>query len=225
MSHSGFYININNKYGLLIDPFIKNNPLANFDYKKHLITHIFVTHAHGDHLGCAIEISKNTKAPIFCIFELANYCLKMGANAVGVNLGGEIKFEFGSALFLNAQHSSSCSDGTYGGCASSILFNINGNKILHLGDTSLHSDLKLYGDVYNPETVLCPIGGFYTMGIDDAVIASKMLNAKNIIPIHYNTFTPIRANAFEFKEKIENINHQKCIIMDVNQEIDIKKIN
>ena len=117
------------------------------------------------------------------------------------------------------------SDGTYGGCATSILFNINGNKILHLGDTSLHSDLNLYGDIYKPDTVLCPIGGFYTMGIDDAVIASKMLKAKNIIPIHYNTFIPIKTNVFEFKEKIEKINNQKCIVMDVNQEIDIKKIN
>ncbi|UKI40600.1 MAG: hypothetical protein L6V95_10605 [Candidatus Melainabacteria bacterium] len=48
---------------------------------------------------CAIEISKSTKAPIYCIFELANYCSKMGAMCVGMNLGGEIKFEFGSALF------------------------------------------------------------------------------------------------------------------------------
>ena len=190
-----------------------------------MITHIFVTHAHGDHLGDAIEISKNKKTPVYCIFELANYCLKMGANSVGMNLGGEIKFEFGSVLFLKAQHSSSLSDGTYGGCATSILFNINGNKILHLGDTSLHSDLNLYGDIYKPDTVLCPIGGFYTMGIDDAVIASKMLKAKNIIPIHYNTFIPIKTNVFEFKEKIEKINNQKCIVMDVNQEIDIKKIN
>ena len=65
-----------------------------------MITHIFVTHAHGDHLGDAIEISKNKKTPVYCIFELANYCLKMGANSVGMNLGGEIKFEFGSVLFL-----------------------------------------------------------------------------------------------------------------------------
>lgn len=189
-----------------------------------MLTHIFVTHAHGDHLGCAIEISKNTKAPIYCIFELANYCIKMNANAVGVNLGGEIKFEFGSALFLKAQHSSSCPDGSYGGCASSILFDINGKKILHLGDTSLHSDLKFYGDIYKPDIVLCPIGGFYTMGIEDAIIASKMLNAKTIIPIHYNTFNSIKANVFEFKEKIEKINNQKCIVMQVNQEIDIEKI-
>lgn len=190
-----------------------------------MLTHIFVTHAHGDHFGDAIEISKNTKAPIYCIFELANYCLKMEANGVGINLGGEIKFEFGSAVFLKAQHSSSLSDGTYGGCASSILFNINGYKIIHLGDTSLHSDMDLFGDIYKPDIVLCPIGGFYTMGIDDAVIAAKMLKAKTIIPIHYNTFPSIKSNPFEFKEKIEKINNQKCIIMNVNQEIYIKKIN
>ena len=62
------------------------------------------------------------------------------------------------------------------------------------------------------------------MGIEDAIIASKMLNAKTIIPIHYNTFNSIKANVFEFKEKIEKINNQKCIVMQVNQEIDIEKI-
>ena len=172
-------------------------------------------------MGDAIEISKNTKAQICCIYELANYTLKMGANAIGVNLGGEIKFDFGTSLFLKAQHSSSLGDGTYGGCASSILFNIKGKKILHLGDTSLHSDMELYGNLYKPDIVLCPIGGFYTMGIDDAVIAAKMLKAKIVIPIHYNTFEAIKTDAFEFKEKIEKNNNQQCIIMDINQEINI----
>ncbi len=224
IGHSCFYININQQYGVIIDPFIKNNPLANFDYKQHLITHIFVTHAHGDHYGDAVEISKEKKAPIYTIFELANHAIKSKAYAVGTNLGGELNFEFGSLKFLNAQHSSSLDDGSYGGCPCSLFININGKKILHLGDTALHSDMELYGNIYKPDIVLCPIGGFYTMGIDDALIAAEMLKPRFIIPMHYNTFETIKADAYDFQAKINKLNKIKCIVMDINSEIDIEKL-
>ena len=224
IGHSWFYINIENKYGILIDPFIKNNPKATFDYKKYQITHIFVTHGHSDHFGDAIEISKNTKAPIYSIFEIANYAIKNCATAIGTNLGGEIKLDFGSVLFLNALHSSSLSDGSYGGCASSILFKLNNISIMHLGDTALHSDMELYGNIYSPYVILCPIGGFYTMGINEACIASKMLKAKIVIPMHYNTFDLINADVLKFKNNIESQNNQKCLVMDINQEVDLDNL-
>lgn len=224
IGHSCFYININERNGIIIDPFIKNNPVADFDYKQHLITHIFVTHAHGDHYGDAVEISKEKKAPIYTIFELANHAKKSKAYAFGAGLGGEINFEFGSLKFLKAQHSSSLDDGSYGGCPCALLININGKKILHLGDTDLHSDMELYGNIYKPDIVLCPIGGLYTMGINDAVLAAKMLKPGFIIPMHYNTFEAIKADVYDFEAKINKLENTKCIVMDINSEIDIENL-
>ena len=35
------------------------------------------------------------------------------------------------------------------------------------------------------------IGGHYTMDVDGAVEALKLLKVKNAIPMHYNSFTPV----------------------------------
>ena len=62
IGHSAFYIKTENN-GILIDPFISQNPKAKFD-ENSLITDIFVTHGHGDHLGDAISLYRKTKAQI-----------------------------------------------------------------------------------------------------------------------------------------------------------------
>ena len=85
IGHSAFYIKTENN-GILIDPFISQNPKAKFD-ENSLITDIFVTHGHGDHLGDAISLSRKTKAQITAVFELANYCARQGAFANGAGIG------------------------------------------------------------------------------------------------------------------------------------------
>ena len=70
----------------------------------------------------------------------------------------------------------------------------------HAGDTALIADFALLG----PEKVdvaLLPIGGYYTMGIDDAVRAAEMIEAGTLVPMHYNTFPAIQASPEEFREK------------------------
>ena len=110
--------------------------------KNEKITHIFVTHAHSDHLGDGILISKNTGAKLVAVFELADYCAQRGANAIGVGLGGRVDFDFGYSIFTPAFHSSSTPDGNYAGCAASICLNIDGKKIFHAGDTCLTQEFK-----------------------------------------------------------------------------------
>lgn len=216
IGHSAFYI-YNEKTGILIDPFISQNPVANFDYKKYRISQIFVTHAHADHLGDAIEISKETGASIVCVFELAQYCAKKGANVLPVNIGGEILFDWGCALFVPAYHSSSTADGVYGGMSAGIIISIDGAKIYHAGDTSLSMEMQLIGDIYKPQLAMLPIGGCFTMGINDAVVAARLIKAEHIIPMHYNTFEQIYADAEQFKKLIE-AQGQKCIVMPCHKE-------
>ena len=219
IGHSAFFIKSQNA-GILIDPFISQNPVAKFDYTQEKITHIFVTHGHSDHLGDAIEISKNTGALIVTIFELANYCEEKGANVLGVNLGGKLNFDFGSAIFYPAFHSSSTSEGIYAGCASSICFNINGVKIYHAGDTCLTQEFKTVKEQFAPQISMLPIGGIFTMDIEEAAIAAKWLGSEYIIPIHYNTFPPIQADVQKFGELIVK-NGQKCVIMGANNQIEV----
>lgn len=215
IGHSSFYIKTA-EHGILIDPFIEGNPVADFDFNAHKITDILLTHAHADHFGDAIPIAKKTGATITAIFELANYCAKKGVKSQGANIGGRVKFPWGSIRLLNAVHSSSTPDGEYVGPPVSIFLEIEGKKIFHAGDTSLHSDLKMIGDVYLPDVAILPVGDFYTMGAEEAVIATKWLYPEIVIPMHFNTFDVISADIAKFKKKVEVDTSAKCIIMNPN---------
>lgn len=219
IGHSAFFIE-KDWDGILIDPFISGNPKASFDYKKKRISHIIVTHAHSDHLGDAIEISKQTGAPIIAVFELANFCSEHGAKAIGVNIGGCLSFHWGSVRFLPAVHSSSNKNLSYGGLAASVLLDIDGTVIYHAGDTALMSEFSLIGEMYNPYYALLPIGGYYTMDIHEAAMAAKMLYAMEIVPMHYNTFPNIRVNVASFVDLIEK-QGQKCLPLKPNEFIEL----
>lgn len=219
LGHSAFYIK-KGPYGILIDPFISQNPLADFDLKKNAVTHILVTHGHGDHLGDAIPIAKSTGAQIIAVFELANYCAKYGVNTLGVGIGAPISLPWGEVIFLPAFHSSSTPDGVYAGMPAGIFINTDGIKIFHAGDTALNNEMKLIGDLYEPYYALLPIGGHFTMGINEAVIAAKFLKAKEIIPMHYNTFEVIKANPLDLIPLLETQN-QKALILKINECVEI----
>lgn len=198
IGHSAVYLDADGA-GILIDPFISQNPVAKFDSSKK-IDYIFVTHGHADHLGDAIPISKKTGALITAVFELANYCSQRGAKAQGINIGSELKFPWGSARFFSATHSSSTPDGAYAGCAASVMLSVGGVKIFHAGDTGLHQEMKTIGEIYAPDIALLPVGGVYTMDIKEAAIAAKWLGAKKVIPIHYNSFEPLKIDTEELRK-------------------------
>lgn len=221
IGHSCFLITVGN-YSILIDPFITGNPTAVADLKSTKINDILVTHGHSDHLGDAIELSKKSGVQITTIFELANYCSRKMAKAQGVNMGGKIPFEWGYAYWLPASHSSSTPDGQYAGEPASILININGISIYHAGDTGLHMDMKMIGEFYKPQIAMLPIGGFYTMGIDEAVQATKWLGINKVIPMHYNTFSAIEADAKDFKEKMDAETLAETIILKPGQSYIVK---
>lgn len=211
IGHSAVYIYTEN-HGILIDPFITDNPKANFDIKDKNVNDILVTHAHADHLGDAIPISRAKKAVVTATFELANFCAQRGAYTNGINLGGKIAFDWGSARFLPAFHSSSTPDGQYAGMPASILLEINGIKIYHAGDTCLNQEMKTVGEVYKPDIAFLPVGSHFTMDTKEAIIAAQWLNTKKVVPIHYNTFDLIKTDLKEFETELKNLNIEPIIL-------------
>ncbi len=193
LGHSAFEIKTE-KSKIIIDPYLVCFP--NYDIEG--ITDIFVTHGHGDHLGSALDLSRKTGAKINAVFELANYCSAQKANANPVGLGAWINYPFGRAIFLPAFHSSSTPDGIYAGCPAGILFEIEGKRIFHAGDTCLNSEMKTLKKVFKPDIAMLPIGGVYTMDIEQATIAADWIDANIVIPMHYNTFNAISANVGKF---------------------------
>lgn len=208
LGHSAFEIETHGEK-ILIDPFLVMSP----NYNPQNVKNIFITHAHSDHLGSAIEISRKTGAKITAIFELANYCAHKGAqNINGINLGGKTSYNWGCVVAVPAFHSSSTPEGIYGGCPCGYVFNIEGKTLYHAGDTCLNSEMDTIGEFYKPDISILPIGGVYTMDIEQAVSAAAKLNSKIIVPMHYNTFDAIKVDINEFSEKISAAQKQPLVI-------------
>ena len=186
---------------LLFDPFITHNPLAkHIDISTIKPNYILLSHGHGDHVADLIEIQKNSGAKVICIAEIAGWLGKQDIDAHGMNIGGAFTFDFGRVKMVNAIHSSSMPDGSYGGNPAGFVIYAEDKTIYFAGDTALTYDMKLLADD-NVDWALLPIGDNYTMGADDAVKACYFINCKNVIGIHYDTFPVIKIDKEETMKK------------------------
>lgn len=217
--HSAFEIN-SGSHNILIDPFLTGNKHANVKPAEVKADYIILTHAHGDHVGDALEIAKNNDATIIAVFELANYVASKGCKMHDMQIGGGHNFPFGRVKFTIAHHGSSTDDGAYMGNPAGVVLTLDGKNIYHSGDTGLFLDMKLIGEINPLDVAMVPIGDNYTMGIDDAVKAIEFLNPKLAIPMHYGTFGVIEADPNEFKRKVESIG-KKCTVIPFGESIEI----
>lgn len=193
--HSSFLLESKGK-SVLIDPFMLSDEMKTF--KPDVIA---LTHGHGDHIGSAENISRETSAPILGVFEIANHFAALGLNTIDGHIGGKIEFDFGWIKFVNALHSNSI-DGKYTGNPCGFVINMHGTTVYHAGDTGLFGDMALIGSE-NIDVFLCPIGGKYTMEPDDAVKAVELVEPSIVVPMHYNTFPPIEQDPIDFKLNVE----------------------
>lgn len=209
LGHAGFLLREEGKETLLFDPFITDNPTAKVKLQDIKADYILISHGHFDHLGDAYEIAKANDATIISTAEIAGQAGEKGINAHGQHLGGRHKFPFGSVKLTLAFHGS----GVPGGHACGFVVDYYGKKIYFAGDTALFGDMKLIGELDSLDISLLPIGDNFTMGIDDAVVASSFLKAETVIPYHYNTWPLIKADPEEFKQKLEQKTESRCVII------------
>lgn len=134
---------------------------------------------------------------------------------MGAHYGGKVPYDFGWVKLWPAVHSSTAPDGTALGMATSFTISIGGKSIYHAGDTALSQDMALVGDDKQIDIACLPIGGHFTMGIDDAVKACELIKPRVVVPIHYNTFDLIKADPDEFSTKLEKSSSRTkaCVLM------------
>ncbi|MFA7626606.1 MAG: metal-dependent hydrolase [Candidatus Kapaibacterium sp.] len=219
LAHSAVQLT-NKTYNIIIDPFITENPNSPMAINDIDVDYIILTHAHGDHLGDAIEIALRCNSTIICVNELGIYLSNKGLKVHKMHIGGGYNFPFGRVKFTIAHHGSSNSEGMYMGEPAGVILTIDDKKIYHCGDTGLFLDMKLIGEIDIIDLMFVPIGDNYTMGIDDAVRAVGFVNPKLSVPIHYNTFPIIAADPYEFTAKVKSI-RKNAIVMEYGQEIEL----
>lgn len=188
---------------VLVDPFITGNDLAKdkINIKDLKADYILLTHAHQDHTLDAEEIAKNTGAVIVSNFEIANHYEEKGIEVHPMNHGGTWEFEFGKVKYVNAIHTSSFPDGKYGGQPGGFVIEGEHKNIYIAGDTALTMDMKLIPQRTSLDLAILPIGDNFTMGVEDAIIASDFVECDKVLGCHYDTFGYIEIDHEEAKRK------------------------
>ncbi|MGC6430819.1 MAG: metal-dependent hydrolase [Jejuia sp.] len=206
---------------ILVDPFISGNPKAdsiNIDTLK--ADYILVTHAHQDHILDVEAIAKRTNATIVSNYEIATYYGNMGLNNHPMNHGGKWGFDFGIVKYVNAIHTSSFPDGSYGGQPGGFIIKTASKTIYIAGDTALTYDMKLIGKNYDLDLVVLPIGDNFTMGMDDALIASDFLKCDKVLGYHYDTFGYIEIDKVKAKAKFD-AELKTLRLLEIGQSMDV----
>lgn len=199
--HASLGIEIGAK-NIIIDPYISPNPKAShIDVNALKADYILLTHAHGDHIADVETIAKNTNATIVSNAEIASYYDKKGFKTHPMNHGGSWNFDFGKVKLVNAIHSSSFPDGTYGGNPGGFVIEGEYKNIYIAGDTALTFDMQLIPFRTNLDLAVLPIGNNFTMDIEDAIIASDFVECDKILGYHFDTFGYIEINHQEAVKK------------------------
>ncbi len=207
---------------LLVDPFISGNPLSKdkIDISSLQADYILLTHAHQDHVLDAEAIAKKTGATIVSNFEIAMYYQERGIKVHPMNHGGSWKFEFGKVKYVIAHHTSSFADGTYGGQPGGFVIEGEHKNIYIAGDTALTMDMKLIPMQTKLDLAILPIGDNFTMGVEDAIIASDFVACDKVLGVHYDTFGFIEIDHSAAKKKFYDAD-KDLMLLGIGESIEL----
>lgn len=218
--HASLGIEVNN-LNILVDPYISANPKAShINIETLKADYILVTHAHQDHILDVEAIAKRTGAVVISNYEIVTHYGKLGIEGHPMNHGGQWAFDFGSVKYVNAIHSSSFPDGSYGGQPGGFVIEGEHKTIYIAGDTALTYDMKLIPLQTKLDLAVLPIGDNFTMGVDDAILASDFVGCNTVLGCHFDTFGYIEINHEVAKQKFSD-NQKKLILLEIGDFIEL----
>lgn len=189
---------------VLFDPFISPNPrAAHIDINRLKPNYIVLSHAHDDHVADVAAIQKNSQAKVMAIVETAMWVNRQDipeSQIIPFNFGGTVQTDFGTIKMVYALHTNGTPDGQYGGVPAGYVLKSGGKAVYFAGDTALTMEMKLLEQV-GLDWAFLPIGGHFTMDVDDAITACRFINCTRVVGIHYDTFPPITIDKDAAKKK------------------------
>ncbi|PYJ04067.1 MAG: metal-dependent hydrolase [Verrucomicrobia bacterium] len=206
---------------LLVDPWLTNPVFEKAKDELAALEHvdlILVTHGHSDHVGDAVEIGKRTRAKLVATFDLSaaivsalGYPSDLADMETTGHMGGTLTLFGGevAVTFVPAWHGSAVSkDETappvYAGTPAGLVIALrDGPTIYHTGDTDLFSDMALVSRFHKIDTMLVCIGDHFTMGPARAAEAVRLVNPREVIPMHYGTFPVLTGTPEVFQRELK----------------------
>jgi len=218
LGHASLLIEMNGKK-IIVDPFISANPsAAHIDIDAIRCDYILITHGHQDHILDVKQIHKNNpEALLVSNYEIVNWFGAKGIKGHPLNHGGKREFDFGTAKYVTAVHTSGLPDGSYGGYPGGFVLYNEDNSIYIAGDTALTKDMELIPMTCPKlDIAVLPIGDNFTMGYEDASIASDFVDCDKIIGYHYDTFPPIKLDKKKAKDHFTE-KGKELILLDIGE--------
>lgn len=214
LGHSGFRIEIGDQI-LLVDPWLIGNPMFPDNRVGDAVkgvTHLLLTHGHGDHSADVLDIAKEERVPIVGIYDLMSHWEdRLGLSTIGFNKGGTVMLGNVAVTMVNAVHSSSISGEdkgfpAYAGSEAGFMISHGGRTIYVSGDTDVMADMKVFNDLHRPEIGLLCAGGHFTMDMERAAYAAReFFDFKTVIPCHYRTFPILEQSADKLRAGLPGV--------------------
>ncbi len=206
---------------VLVDPFISGNEKAShIDINSIDADYILITHAHQDHTLDVEAIARRTGAMVVSNYEIATYYKNKGFDHHPMNHGGNWDFEFGNVKYVVAHHSSSFADGTYGGQPGGFVIEGEHKNIYIAGDTALTFDMKLIPMQTKLDLAVLPVGDNFTMGLDDAIMASDFIECDKVLGCHFDTFGYIEIDHEAAKKKFYD-KGKDLMLLNIGESIEL----
>lgn len=193
LGHSAFQV-ATDDVALVIDPWIEDNPDCPFTLEDFTdVTAVLVTHGAFDHIGDGPEIARRNDAELFC--DAASYSVLRDRGYPDELLaphiwGMHVDREGFSVRVVEAHHQSAWPDEGVIGPALAYIVTIDGHTVYHMGDTSISRDFELFGELYQPDVTLIPVGGaegyYPELYPDEAALVATWLDSQIYVPMHYS---------------------------------------
>ncbi|MEG3659344.1 MBL fold metallo-hydrolase [Arenibacter palladensis] len=179
---------------------------------------IFITHHHKDHckrvtVDRLLKLDTIIFAPKSCLKELGDRINLVKPNET-LQIDNGISLKVLNAY--NTQQGTSTIKQHKKGIGVGFILTIDGLSFYHLGDTDFLVEMEEVKDIH---VAFVPIGGKFTMNIDEAVKTTLSINPKIVIPIHN-----LGQDFWEFQNKLNDKGKNiRCIIPTIGQPIKVQK--
>ena len=107
------------------------------------------------------------------------------------------------------------------------IFDVDGYKVVHMGDIGCVLDARVLEPIKNADVLLAPINGFYTINPRELKQIVDMVNPRIVIPMHYhmikyNSGYPDGNMIEEFKKLFPNYQYLESEELDLDKYKDYK---